>query len=123
MKFALRYQTEYRYSGHVFDQHNSLRVTPAEGPYQRVRGFRVNVEPSARTRSYRDYFGTEVVDFNVSGEHDRLRVTAEGEVETKAPQEPPAGGWERARGEEYTGTGGEFLPPPTTSRPTALSTS
>ena len=37
MKFALRYQTEYRYSGQVFDQHNSLRVTPAEGPLQRVR--------------------------------------------------------------------------------------
>ena len=29
MRFALRYQTEYRYGGHVFDQHNSLRVTPA----------------------------------------------------------------------------------------------
>ena len=40
MRFALRYQTEYRYGGHVFDQHNSLRVTPAEGPYQRLRGFR-----------------------------------------------------------------------------------
>jgi transglutaminase-like putative cysteine protease len=111
MKFALRYQTEYRYAGHVFDQHNSLRVTPADGPYQRVRGFKVNVEPSARTRSYRDYFGTEVVDFNVSGEHDRLRVTAEGEVETKAPPEPAAGGWDRARGEEYTSAGGEFLLP------------
>jgi transglutaminase-like putative cysteine protease len=109
MKFALRYQTEYRYSGPVFDQHNSLRVKPASGPLQRVRHFRVAVDPSARTRTYRDYFGTEVIDFNVAGEHERLAITADGEVTTEAPPEPPAGGWERARGEEYTTAGGEFL--------------
>ena len=70
MRFALRYQTEYRYSGPVFDQHNSLRVKPANGELQRVRHFRVAVDPTARTRSYRDYFGTEVIDFNVPGEHE-----------------------------------------------------
>jgi transglutaminase-like putative cysteine protease len=74
-----------------------------------VRHFRVAVDPTARTRSYRDYFGTEVIDFNVPGEHERLAITAEGEVTTKTPPEPPAGGWERARGEEYTTAGGEFL--------------
>ena len=109
MRFALRYQTEYRYSGPVFDQHNSLRVKPANGELQRVRHFRVAVDPTARTRSYRDYFGTEVIDFNVPGEHERLAITAEGEVTTEAQPEPPAGGWERARGEEYTTAGGEFL--------------
>jgi transglutaminase-like putative cysteine protease len=109
MKFALRYQTEYRYSGPVFDQHNSLRVKPASGPLQRVRNFRLAVDPSARTRTYRDYFGTEVIDFNVPGEHERLGITAEGEVTTQAPPEPPAGGWERAKGEEYTSAGREFL--------------
>jgi transglutaminase-like putative cysteine protease len=109
MRFALRYQTEYRYSGPVFDQHNSLRVMPASGPLQRVRNFRLAVDPSARTRTYRDYFGTEVIDFNVPGEHERLLITAEGEVTTEAPDGPPAGAWERARGEEYTTAGGEFL--------------
>jgi transglutaminase-like putative cysteine protease len=109
MRFALRYETEYRYSGPVFDQHNSLRVKPASGPFQRVRNFRLAVDPSARTRTYRDYFGTEVVDFNVPGEHDRLAITADAEVITQAAAEAPAGGWERARGEEYTTAGGEFL--------------
>ena len=109
MKFALRYQTEYRYSAPVFDQHNSLRVKPATGPLQRVRNFRLAVDPNARTRAYRDYFGTEVIDFNVAGEHERLAITAEGEVTTEARPEPPTGGWERARGEEYTTAGGEFL--------------
>ena len=109
MRFALRYETEYRYSGPVFDQHNSLRLKPASGPFQRVRNFRLAVDPSARTRTYRDYFGTEVVDFNVPGEHERLAITADAEVITQAPAEAPAGGWERARGEKYTTAGGEFL--------------
>jgi transglutaminase-like putative cysteine protease len=109
MKFALRYRTEYRYSAPVFDQHNSLRVKPASGPLQRVRNFRLSVDPTARTRTYRDYYGTEVIDFNVAGEHERLAITAEGEVTTEAPSDPSAGGWEGARGEEYTTAGSEFL--------------
>ena len=98
MRFAVRYQTEYRYSAPVTDQHNVLRVKPASGPLQRVRGFRISVDPNARTRSHSDYFGTEVIDFNIPAEHDRLAVAAEAEVTTEPPPEPPAGGWERARG-------------------------
>jgi transglutaminase-like putative cysteine protease len=109
MRFALRYHAEYRYDGPVFDQHNVLRVKPATTPLQRVRGFRLAVEPSARTRGYADYFGTEAIEFNVPGEHDRLAITAEAEVITETPPEPPASGWDDARGRVYTDAGGEFL--------------
>ncbi len=109
MRYLLRYHAEYRYSGPVFDQHNVLRVTPATTPLQRVRGFRVVVEPSARTRTYSDYFGTEVIEFNVPGEHERLAITAEGEVSTEEPAAPPDGGWDLTRAEAYTSRGGEFL--------------
>jgi transglutaminase-like putative cysteine protease len=109
MRFALRYHAEYRYSAPVFDQHNVLRVTPATTPLQRVRGFRVVVAPGARTRTYHDYFGTEVVAFNVPGEHDRLAITAEGEVATEEPGAPPSGPWELTGSESYTARGGEFL--------------
>jgi transglutaminase-like putative cysteine protease len=109
MRFALRYHAEYRYDGPVYDQHNVLRVRPAATPLQRVRGFRLAVEPTARTRSYADYFGTEAIEFNVPGEHDRLAITAEAEVNTEAPPEPPAGSWDEMRGRVYTDAGGEFL--------------
>jgi transglutaminase-like putative cysteine protease len=117
MRFALRYHAEYRYSGRVYDQHNVLRVKPAATPTQRVRGFRLAVDPQARTRSYVDYFGTEVVEFNVPAEHDRLAITADADVTTEAPPEPPAGGWDALRGSEYVDTGGEFLLP-TSDQPT-----
>jgi transglutaminase-like putative cysteine protease len=111
MRFSLRYHAEYRYSAPVFDQHNVLRVTPATTPLQRVRGFRVVVEPSARTRTYHDYFGTEVVEFNVAGEHERLAITAQGEVATEEPGEPPPGAWELTATDAYRSRGGEFLLP------------
>jgi transglutaminase-like putative cysteine protease len=111
MRFALRYHAEYRYSGRVYDQHNVLRVKPAATPTQRVRGFRLAVDPQARTRSYVDYFGTEVVEFNVPAEHDRLAITADADVTTEAPPEPPAGGWNALADPEYANTGGEFLLP------------
>jgi transglutaminase-like putative cysteine protease len=109
MRFALRYHAEYRYSEPVFDQHNVLRVKPAATPFQRVRNFRLTLEPSARTRSYADYFGTEAIEWGVPGEHDRLAITAEADVTTEAPGEPPAGGWEAVRPPRYTDAGGEFL--------------
>jgi transglutaminase-like putative cysteine protease len=109
MRYQLRYHAEYRYSGPVFDQHNVLRVTPATTPLQRVRGFRVVVEPSARTRAYSDYFGTDVIEFNVPGEHERLAITAEGEVVNEEPAPPPDGGWDLTQTDAYTSRGGEFL--------------
>ena len=110
MRYLLRYHAEYRYSGPVFDQHHVLRVTPATTPLQRVRGFRVVVEPSARTRTYSDYFGTEVVEFNVPGEHERLAITAEGEVVNEEPSAPPHGDWEPTKADAYTDRGGRRAP-------------
>jgi transglutaminase-like putative cysteine protease len=109
MRFALRYHADYRYAGPVFDQHNVVRVKPATTELQRVRGFRLAVEPSARTRTYADYFGTEAIEFNVPGEHERLTITAEAEVTTQAPPEPAAGSWEATRERVYTDAGREFL--------------
>ena len=109
MRFALRYHAEYRYSEPVFDQHNVLRVKPATTPRQRVRNFTLALEPSARTRSHADYFGTEAIEWGVPGEHDRLAITAEADVTTDAPGEPPAGGWETVGPPRYTDAGGEFL--------------
>ena len=50
-----------------------------------------------------------MIDFNVPGEHERLVITADGDVATEVPPDPPAGGWDGPRGEEYTTAGGEFL--------------
>jgi transglutaminase-like putative cysteine protease len=111
MRFSIRYQAEYRYSGRVHDQHNVLRVKPAATPTQRVRAFRLSVDPQARTRGYVDYFGTEVVEFNLPAEHDRLTITADADVTTEPPPAPPGSSWEALRERDYVDAGGEFLLP------------
>jgi transglutaminase-like putative cysteine protease len=111
MRFALRYRAEYRYSEPVFDQHNVLRIKPATTATQRVRGFRLTVEPSARTRAHVDYFGTEAIQFDLAAEHDRLAITAEAEVVTEPPPAAPRGGWDAVVERPYVDTGGEFLLP------------
>jgi transglutaminase-like putative cysteine protease len=109
MRFSIRYQAEYRYSDRVHDQHNALRVKPAATPTQRVRAFRLAIDPQARTRGYVDYFGTEVVEFNVPAEHDQLTITADADVTTERPPAPPAATWEELRESDYVDAGGEFL--------------
>ena len=98
VRFSISYRTEYRYGGPVTDQHNVLRVRPSVTPTQRVGRFRMTVEPGARLRAYTDYFGTEVVEFNVAAEHDRLadRGRVRGRDE-RARRRRRDGGWEAAR--------------------------
>ena len=74
MKYSIRYITEYRYDSPVYDQHNALRVRPAVTANQRVDAFEVRVDPAARLHSYTDYFGTEVIEFNLIEGHERLSL-------------------------------------------------
>ena len=48
MNFAIRYLTEYRYSGPVTDNLNALRVKPATMATQSVEDFVVRVDPETR---------------------------------------------------------------------------
>jgi transglutaminase-like putative cysteine protease len=109
MRFSIRYRTEYRYEGPVVDQHNSVRIKPASTPTQEVERFKLSVEPLARLYQYVDYFGTEVIDFNVPSEHEKLVVIADATVNTSPAPEPPEGGWELLAEDAYREAGGEFL--------------
>ena len=94
MKYSIRYVTEYRYDSPVFDQHNALRVRPAVTATQRVDAFELRIDPAARLHSYTDYFGTEVIEFNLIDGHDRLSIEARARVTNEQPQPPAAGTWD-----------------------------
>ncbi len=111
MKYSIRYVTEYRYDSPVFDQHNALRVRPAATATQRVDAFELRIDPSARLHSYVDYFGTEVIEFNLIEGHERLSIEARARVTNEQPQPPAAGPWEGLATEEYREAAGEFVLP------------
>lgn len=108
MHFAIRYLTEYVYGGAVTDNLNALRVRPATTTSQRCDEFHTRIDPEARVSRYLDYFGTEVLEFGVPTEHERLTIDVRARVTTSDPPDPPEGTWEDLQAEGYLDAAGEF---------------
>ena len=109
MKFSIRYLTTYRYDADVVDNLNALRVKPAANGHQRCDEFSVRLIPEVRLHRHTDYFGTEVVEFEVSRPHRELIIDVRARVTTKPPSERPKATWEALRAPSYREAGGEFL--------------
>jgi transglutaminase-like putative cysteine protease len=109
--FAIRYLTEYLYGGPVSDNLNALRVRPATTSSQRCDEFHTRIEPEARVSRHLDYFGTEVLEFGIPTDHDRLTIDVRARVVTSEPAAPPAGSWGSLRSASYEDAAGEFALP------------
>jgi transglutaminase-like putative cysteine protease len=109
VNFQIRYLSEYRYSRPVIDNLNALRVKPASTETQRCDDFGLTPAPLTRLRSHVDYFGTEVIEFDVVEPHQRLRIDVHARVSTEDPAEPPSAPWEAVQDPAYRLAGGEHL--------------
>ena len=109
MNFAIRYQTQYDYSGPVTENMNTLRVRPAATSSQRADDFGVHVTPEARLHQHVDYFGTHVHEFEVVRPHQSLAIDVRARVVTTPPVEPPDPTWDALESPAYQRAGGEFL--------------
>ncbi len=109
MNFAIRYLTNYEYDAEVVDNLNALRVKPSGNSRQRCDEFSVRLAPEVRLHRHTDYFGTEVVEFEVSRPHQALTIDVRARVTTKPAPDPPAATWEALRDPGYREAGGEFL--------------
>ena len=98
MNFAIRYLTEYRYSGPVTDNLNALRVKPATLSNQSVEDFVVRVDPETRLNQHLDYFGTTVIEFGISRPHEHLSIDVRARVRTTSPGRAAGDRLERDRG-------------------------
>ncbi len=109
MNFAIRYLTKYSYDAEVVDNLNALRVKPAASGRQRCDEFGVRLIPEVRLHRHTDYFGTEVVEFEISRPHRELTIDVRARVSTKPAPDPPPATWEALRDPSYREAGGEFL--------------
>ena len=109
MNFAIRYLSTYEYDGDVVDNLNALRVKPHANGRQRCDEFSVRLTPEVRLHRHTDYFGTEVVEFEVSRPHRHLTIDVRARVSTSASGEPPRSGWAALGAPAYREAGGEFL--------------
>src|SRR3982074_3437770 len=109
MNFAIRYLTEYRYDAEVVDNLNALRVKPAANGRQRCDEFIVRLNPEVRIHRHADYFGTDVVEFEISRPHRSLTIDVRARVATSEPAKPSMAPWESLSEPDYREAGGEFL--------------
>jgi transglutaminase-like putative cysteine protease len=109
MNFAIRYLTKYEYDADVVDNLNALRVKPHGNGRQRCDEFGVRLTPEVRLHRHSDYFGTEVVEFEISRPHRHLTIDVRARVSTKASVAPPQATWDALRDPSYREAGGEFL--------------
>jgi len=111
MLFAIRYMTEYQYGDPVTDNLNALRVRPATTATQRCDEFHVRIDPETRLGRHTDYFGTEVIEFGISGPHRSLTIDVRARVVTSPPGEAPDPPWEALEAPAYLEAAGEYLLP------------
>jgi len=109
MRFQITYSTTYEYSEAVRDNLNVLRVKPATTPHQSIDEFTFRVDPESRLHQYRDYFGSEVIEFGVTEPHDRLSIEARMLVTTREQPVDPNEAWDATRETAYRNAAGEYL--------------
>ncbi|MDA8067882.1 MAG: transglutaminase family protein [Actinomycetota bacterium] len=109
MQFAIRYLSRYRYEADVADNINALRVRPASTSCQRLDDFTLRLTPDARQHRHEDYFGTDVVEFEVTRPHRELIIDALAHVTTEPAPAPSGSGWAQIAEDGYREAGTEFL--------------
>ncbi len=85
MRLDICYRTVFRFDAPVRESQNEMRACPVTNDRQQLLSYRIAVEPSARTLSFADYWGTRVDQFGVTDSHTALEVIAEASVETHDP--------------------------------------
>jgi transglutaminase-like putative cysteine protease len=107
--FSIRYLSRYVYDADIVDNMNALRVRPASTARQQVEDFSVRLTPDVRQYGYTDYFGTEVVEFEVTRPHRELVIDAQGHVSTEAQPLPSSAGWEQLLTPAYIEAAAEYV--------------
>lgn len=82
------HRTAYAYPTTVQSSYNEARMTPITDLHQATANARFTTDPATPTRSYWDYWGTQVTAFDISEPHDRLVLTSIAVVETEDTQPP-----------------------------------
>jgi transglutaminase-like putative cysteine protease len=81
MLLEIAHRTAYRYELPVRHSKNEVRAVPVSDAHQRCLDAGLEVTPAATfPLRWRDYFGTEVVAFDIDGPHDGVEVVASATV-------------------------------------------
>jgi transglutaminase-like putative cysteine protease len=119
MQLRIAHTTRYEYDGKAVASYNQARLTPLTTPEQIVVHSRLEVTPAPWTYEYRDYFGTQVIAFEVVDPHESMTVSATSTVQVnRPPGHAPASTWEQLAAREVADRFTEYLMLPDLVAPT-----
>lgn len=112
--------TRFTYGQEVPSSYNEARLSPAWLPRQRVLDSKIDISPVSWRTTYRDYWETEVLAFEVTEPHSSLTVTARSEVEVMPhPAKEERLSWVELTGPMLQDLLVEYLVNSPTTQPTA----
>ncbi|MBN9670929.1 transglutaminase family protein [Roseibium aggregatum] len=82
MRLTVRHTTSYRYDSPLANAMQQLRLTPEDGPAQKVIDWEIDAPGIARATTYKDAFGNQVHMVSRSGPVEDVAITASGTLET-----------------------------------------
>jgi transglutaminase-like putative cysteine protease len=114
------HRTTFEYGRSVPTSYNEARLTPAWLPRQRVLDTKIDISPTSWRSTYRDYWETDVMVFEVTEPHTSLSVTATSQVEVTptVPREERVG-WDDLSGPVFQDLLAEYLANSAATEPTA----
>lgn len=115
--FRLRtvHLTTFTYRSPARASYNEVRMVPQTTPAQMVLDARVHTTPHAPQYTYWDYWGSQVVSFDIEAPHDVLVVEGSSLVETQSPAPVPGATWQHLTA--TADTHAELLTPTAATRP------
>src|SRR6202035_5240132 len=93
-RLRVAHETRFDYDAPARASYNELRLTPRTEVRQTALETRVVTLPPAPQYSDVDYWGTQVVAFNVDRGHEVLSVLGSALVDTQRPEPPEDASWD-----------------------------
>jgi transglutaminase-like putative cysteine protease len=94
-RLEVSHHTGYSYDAPVVASYNEARMTPITDLHQTTINAQFVTEPPAVMQRYWDYWGTQVLAFDLHAPHYRLTITSTAVVETEPAAAPVAtAGWD-----------------------------
>jgi transglutaminase-like putative cysteine protease len=97
-RLQIEHTTTFTYAAPVRASYNEVRMSPLTTTRQTALECRVRTTPVSPQYSYRDYWGTQVVAFNVGRAHPELMVQGASLVDTQPPARAMRGTWREVEG-------------------------
>jgi transglutaminase-like putative cysteine protease len=92
-RLRVTHETRFAYDAPARASYNELRLSPRTERRQTALETKIVTVPAASQYSYVDYWGTQVVAFNIDRGHEALSIVGSALIDTQGAEEPEDASW------------------------------